>query len=482
MTMKKLLGILNEIVRPGERVFLVGGCVRDILLGRATKDIDLVTDGNPRRLAEQIARRTDGRPFTLHAEIRAYRVVPRPGKTGIPVDLLPLVGELEEDLRRRDFTINAMALPLPLDLADPERHLVDPVGGLTDLRARCIRHMRAEAFSEDPVRLLRAVRIAATLAFDIATETEALVRAQAPLLSGSAAERVRDELFLLLDAKDAAAWVRRLDDLGLLATVIPELEPLKGLEQNANHHLDVWEHTLDALRQCERLPWGEELPDDVAKKARALLAQPVCLPRSRAALLLFATLLHDVAKPQTRGMTAEGVITFRGHDTVGEEVARGICQRLRLSGRETKAVAAAVRGHLLPGFLAWAEPPALLPRYHFFRDTGAAALETLLLSLADRLAARGTAATAERIERHRRFVIEMLRLYLDKAPVACPVVPASGREIMAAAGLPQGPALGDLLEALREAVAIGEIHTHEEALRFARQHRPRTEVPPGGSP
>jgi poly(A) polymerase len=468
--MTRLLKVVNEAPREGEHVYLVGGCVRDLLLDRPIKDLDLATDGNPRRLAERIARRTGGAPFVMHPEMRAYRVVPRQNGGGVWIDVLPLVGSLAEDLLRRDFTINAMALPLPFSPDRLLESLIDPAGGREDLRARRIRHVRPDIFETDPVRLLRAVRIGAAVGFTLAPETEALMPAAAPLLAQAAAERVRDELFALLTLPEPAASVRRLDVLGLLSPILPELDALKGVEQNPNHHLDAWEHTLEVLRQGDLILGGEELPEDVRTPAGALLEEIACPPRSRRALFRLTALLHDVAKPQTRTLTPEGVISFRGHDEEGAVVARTICQRLRLSTREAKSVALAVRAHLWPGFLSHEDPPSDRSRYRFFRDTGNAAVETLLLSLADRLAARGPWAAEAQIARHRRFVVEMLRLYFTGSRVAHPVLPVDGRGLMRALGLKQGPELGAILDALREAVAVGEVATRDEAVALARQH------------
>ncbi|NLB96460.1 MAG: CCA tRNA nucleotidyltransferase [Armatimonadetes bacterium] len=482
--MNATLRALNRPLLPGARVYLVGGCVRDLLLGRPIRDLDLVTDGNPRRLASMVARRTGGAPFLMHAELRAYRIAPR-GSTDAPwVDVLPLTESIEEDLRQRDFTINAMALPVPFDAGNLEQSLVDPCGGLADLHARRLRHTHPDIFTADPVRLLRAVRIAAALEFTLDPETEALVRRDAALLPQSAVERIRDELFALLEVPGSATWVRRMETLGLLAPILPETVALKGLTQNANHHLDVWEHTLEAMRQCEALLIGPELPEDLRAAVAEQLRQPICAPRSRLALLLFSVLLHDIAKPQTRGETPEGIITFARHDVVGAEMAGAICRRYRPSKRETKRVVTAVGSHLRPGFLSVHEPVAARQRYHFFRDMGDATVESLLLSLADRLAARGPWATDAQVERHRRFVEEMLRLSLEGATVAHPVVPIGGRELAEAVGCPQGPLLGDLLDALKEAVAVGEVSTRGEAILFARgwlssrRKRQESEAPP----
>jgi tRNA nucleotidyltransferase/poly(A) polymerase len=478
------LRALNRPLLPGARVYLVGGCVRDLLLGRPIKDLDLVTDGNPRRLASAVARRIGGAPFSLHAELHAYRIAPRGGAAAPWVDVLPLTEAIEEDLRQRDFTINAMALPVPFDATGLERSLVDPCGGLADLHARRLRHTHPGIFIADPVRLLRAVRIAAALEFTLDPETEALVRRDAPLLPQSAVERIRDELFALLALPGSAMWVRRMDSLGLLSSILPETVALKGLAQNANHHLDVWEHTLEAMRQCEALLAGPALPEELRAAVAERLRQPLCAPRSRLALLLFSVLLHDIAKPQTRGETPEGITTFARHDSVGAEIAGAICRRYRLSKRETKRVVTAIGAHLQPGFLSVHEPVTPRKRYHFFRDTGDAAVESLLLSLADRLAARGPWATDAQVERHRRFVAEMLRLTLEGATVAHPVVPIGGRDLAEAVGCPQGPALGELLDALKEAVAVGEVSTRGEAILFARgwvssrRRRQRSEASP----
>ena len=461
-----VLRMLNEVPRPGEHVYLVGGCVRDLLLGRQIKDFDLVTDMNPRPTAERIPRRVGGRPFTMHSE---RRVVPPRSGGGVSFDMQPTAGTIEEDLLARDFTINAMALGLPLDPEHPTQHLLDPAGGAADIGAGVLRHVQPGIFVADPVRLMRAVRIAGKLGFALAPETEALVREHASLLAGAAVERSREEVFLVLEVPGRVEWLRRMDALGLFSVLFPELEPLKGLEQNENHHLDVWEHTLEVVRRCEEILAGAHLPADLSAQVGEALAQPACPPRSRAALLFLSALLHDVAKPQTRAVNERGITTFWDHDEAGAEVAALVCQRYRLSNRETKAVTAAVRTHLRPGFLCADDPPSRRDQYHFFRDTGDAAIEALVLSLADRLAARGPWATEAQVERHSRFVAEMLRLTLERAPVAHPVVPVDGRTLMRALRIPGGPRLGEVVVALQEEVAAGTVSNRDEALAFARE-------------
>ena len=225
------------------------------------------------------------------------------------MDVLPLTEAIEEDLRQRDFTINAMALPVPFDATGLERSLVDPCGGLADLHARRLRHTHPGIFIADPVRLLRAVRIAAALS---SLDPRPGTRRRTPRSCHNQRSNAYDEL-ALLSASEKRHVGAPHGFVGLLSPSCRDVA-LKGLAQNANHHLDVWEHTLEAMRQCEALLAGPALPEELRAAVAERLRQPLCAPRSRLALLLFSVLLHDIAKPQTRGETPEGIITFARHD------------------------------------------------------------------------------------------------------------------------------------------------------------------------
>ena len=445
--MSELISALQGAVRElGASVHLVGGCVRDRLLGRATKDYDAVTSGDPKPLIEAAARAAQASPFLLDPETRTYRAsLP----TGEHLDLCPMRGTIEEDLRLRDFTVDALAVPLeavPTAMleewgrigsgsvetsAEQLRALVvDPTGGLADLEARVLRLGYEGAFADDPVRLLRAVRLAANSDLTIEPATEQALRAQCKLLEGAAAERVRDELLLLLLAPGCSAWLERSREWGLLELVLPELVEMVGVEQSLPHQLDVWRHTLDILDNLRMLlddprPWAGRWMSEVTQRISAPGGH--ALPRR--AFLMLAALLHDVGKPPTQSRDEEGRIRFFEHGPMGAEMAGLIARRLRLSGRETDRLSRTVRYHLRPLLLSQQEQPTDRALYHFFRDLGESALDALLLSLAETESQAIQRRPGER-ERQCEFVLRLLDELFLASPVAAPRLLLSGREII----------------------------------------------------
>ncbi len=461
--------------------YLVGGYVRDRLLGRPSHDADFAVAGEALKLAREVADRFGGHFFPLDEERDTGRAVFR-DEEGEPffVDFARLQGEdIVADLALRDFTIDAIALD-PSDPAEPR--LIDPHGGRGDLRAGLVRAVSETAFRDDPLRTLRAVRLAAELGMAIEPRTEALLREAAPLIGRVSAERVRDELCKIVAQPGAADHLRYLDQLGLLPLLIPEVEPMKGLEQPPPHHLDVFEHSLETVRWLEAVVKG--LKEKVEEEALALvserlgslaprltahLARPTSGGRTRQTMLKLAALLHDVGKPATRSLDEEGRVHFFGHGEKGAAMAAAILRRLRFSAGEVRLMRTITAHHMRPMQMARQEALTKRAIYRFFRDTGEAGVDTLLLYLADHLATWGPHLRASRWERRVEFVASLLEdYYLRRREVISPPKLLNGRDLMRELGLEEGPRIGQLLEAVREAQVEGKVRTREEALAFAR--------------
>jgi len=447
-----------------ERAWVVGGAVRDRLLGRADadEDVDLVVPDDPRRAARRIARAAGGAAFELSDAFGGWRVV-GPGQAW-QVDVTPLQGaSLAADLAARDLTVNAMAEPL----AGGE--IVDPHGGREDLAARRLRMVSPEAFAADPLRTLRVARLACELGFAVDPATAAAARAHAEGLGRVSPERVFAELKRIVVADAALDGLAWMDELGLTAVVLPELDALRGVGQNPYHHRDVHGHTLEVLEATialERDP-AATFGDDLAPAVRALLDEPLADGLTRAGGLRFGALLHDAAKPQTRVELGDGRIGFPGHDAQGAALARDVLARLRASDRLRAYVAALTRHHLDLGFLVHRAPLDRRTVYRYLRDTAPVTVDVTLLSVADRLATRGRNADAA-IARHVALARELLAVALaDRA--AAPVAPlVRGDELARALGIAPGPRLGELLEAIAEARFAGEVATPDEAVALAR--------------
>jgi poly(A) polymerase len=450
-----------ELARIIPEAWLVGGTVRDRVLGRETADFDVATSGSAADVAQALGRAAGGFAFELSEAFGAWRVVAH-DRTW-QVDLLPLNGAtIEEDLGRRDLTINAIAAPLG------SVGYVDPFGGLEDLSARRLRAVSPVAFERDPLRTLRLARLACELGFVADPATQALARAAAPGLAGVASERVFAELRRVVCAPAALAGLELMDAVGATDVVLPELSALRGVEQSRFHHLDVFDHTRSVLAEVialERDP--ERLAGEQAPRLARFLSEPLANELSRGQALRFGALLHDIAKPQTRAVTPQGRITFMGHDASGARLAAEILGRLRTSERLREHVAALTRHHLRLGFLVHEMPLTRRAVYDYLHLTSPVAVDVTVLSVADRLATRGDnaeRAIAAHLELARQMLAEGLAWIADP-----PRPPVRGDELAQALGIPPGPMVGDLLAELEAASFSGEVATPEEAIARARE-------------
>ena len=457
-----MIEVLREALG-GERAWLVGGALRDRLLGRPTPDLDVIVDGDVRGAARRLGRGLGGASFELSDQFGAWRIVAR--DSGWQVDITPLQGgSLEADLGARDLTVNAMAEPLS------GGELVDPYGGARDLAERRLRMVSPAAFAADPLRTIRVARLATELRFDVEPATADAVRANAAGLGDVSPERVFAELRRIVAAEDAVAGVGLIEELGLTDAVLPELTALRGVEQNPYHHRDVYGHTLEVLQatiDLERDPASALGDDDLAEAVQALLAEPLADQLTRGGGLRFGALLHDIAKPRTRTELPGGRIGFPHHDEQGSEMARAALGRLRASERLRAHVAALTRHHLRLGFLVHDMPLDRRAIYRYLVACEPVEADVTLLSVADRLATRGRKAD-EAIARHLELARQVLAEALARR-VAGPQPPlVRGDELADELGIARGPRLGELLAQIAEARFAGEVSTRDEALALAR--------------
>jgi poly(A) polymerase len=281
---------------------------------------------------------------------------------------------------------------------------------------------------EDPLRLLRGVRLATVLGFEIEPETTEMIRRNAEHITEVAAERQREELMLILGTGRAGASLRILDDLGLLSRLLPELDVTRGVDQPKEHHWDVFNHSLQAVGAMEMLLAAEEPEGELHRWLRQeLWSQLSWWPEARAqvsgeraAVLKLACLLHDIGKPETKSFQEDGRMRFFGHADAGAAIARKLLRRLRFPSRETARVAAMVGAHMRPLQMAQQGAPTNRAIYRFFRDTGGAGADTLFLSLADHLAAVGPRVTREGWRRHVAIVSYILRKASEEREVITP--------------------------------------------------------------
>jgi poly(A) polymerase len=447
----------------GVPAWIVGGAVRDELLGRPTADLDLVVDGDVRALAKALSRAAGGPAFELSDAFGAWRIVGPEHRW--QVDIMRLQGaSLVEDLAKRDFTINAMARPLA------GGDVVDPHGGVDDLTARRLRIVTSSSLDDDPLRTLRLARFACELAMEPDPDTIAAATACAPRIVGIAAERVFAELKRVIAADRVLDGLALMDALGLTPHVLPELSALRGVQQNRYHHLDVHDHTLEVLAETvalEREP-GAVLGAELDAPLRAFLAQPLADELTRSTALRFGALLHDAAKPETQAFHDDGtVLGFPGHADLGAERSRAALTRLHTSEKLRAHVALLARHHLGLGYLVHKAPLDGRTIHQYLVKTAPVEVDVSLLSIADRLATRGRKAD-EAIAKHlevARVVLPQALAYADWAAQP-PLI--RGDELARALEIRRGPELGRLLAVIAEARYAGEITTADEAIALAR--------------
>ncbi len=458
------LDVVRRALGESDSTWIVGGAVRDAARGVEIVDLDLVVADDPEATARAIANQARAPVFELSEEFGAWRVV----AGGWQVDVAALRGgDIRDDLAARDFTLNAMAFPLAaIEAAD----LLDPHGGLGDLDAGILRMVSARSFSDDPLRLLRAARLAASLGLEVDAATTAQARELGSRAGEPAGERQFAELRQLIGGNDPLRGVALLDQLGLTGAVLPELEALRGVAQNPNHHLDVLGHTLEVLARTLELE--ADLPayvGDEAGRVEAWLELPLADECTRRTGLRLAALTHDLGKPATRREQA-GFVTFIGHDSVGADIIEGLCSRLRTSRRLSRYLAGIARNHLRLGFLVHQRP---LPRrliYDYLQASDPDPVDLTLLTVADRLSARGSGATAseEMVQGHLELAREMVTEGLDWCEHGPPRSPIRGDELAAELGIDEGPELGRLLAEIEAAVFEGEVASAEQAVEHAR--------------
>jgi poly(A) polymerase len=472
-----LTRISHILTEQGIKSYLIGGLVRDMLLGRDTADIDIAVAADALEVAPKVAMALGGK-YVLLDEINGVgRVVLSHGDAKWELDFSTIKGGIEQDLARRDFTIDAMAIELENFIRQPQSpDLIDPFQGFTDLRKGVIRAVTETAFSSDPVRLLRAVRLAAELDFNIDSETEALIRRDGQLIASVPGERVREELLRLLAVSQGGQFLAYLDELGLLTTLIPELTQLKGVEQPKEHFWDVFEHSIQTvgavdflLRQGEwehaeeeevlaAIPWSPELKEHFDREVSG--------GSTRGLLLKLTALLHDTAKPQTKTIEESGRMRFLGHAKEGAEIVTGIMERLRFSTKEIKLVEVMVRHHLRPTQMSNEGLPTRRAIYRYFRDTEEAGIDILFLSLADHLATRGKQLDLAKWREHAQMVAYILAQHFEEESLTVPPKLIDGHDLISLFGLNPGPKIGEILEAVREAQAAGEVNCRDEALAY----------------
>jgi poly(A) polymerase len=478
--LRALVTEIAAFLRAGDvTAYATGGFLRDAIIGAAPGDIDISVDGEPLGLGPALAAALGGTYFPLDEERRHARVlVPQ---HGVHVDLLPLRGSIEDDLRSRDYTVDAMGALLD-EVATGEAAIIDPAGGSADLREKVVRCVSEQALRDDPLRVLRGARIAIEREFTIEDATADAIRGNAPLLPSSAPERQRDEVLQMMRTDRAGAAFRLLDDLGLLTVVVPEAEVMRDVDQPKEHYWDVMGHAFACADILDALLARSEPGDDASGEIWSALwsglewwneghdyfAQELVPGSPRYALVKLCGFLHDIGKPETKTFDENGRMRFFGHSDSGAAIAGTLMRRLRFSTLETAFVQRMIEAHLRPVQMAQQGAPSDRAIFRFFKATDDAGIATLFLSLADHLATVGPRRNMDAVREHARLVSYVIHKRVADQDVVTPPRLIRGDELIAALGIEPGPEIGRLLSEIEEAQAAGDVRTKEEALALAR--------------
>ncbi|MCW5210545.1 HD domain-containing protein [Desulfobulbus sp. N3] len=468
---EKLALVRREL---GGEVYLVGGSVRDLVLGRSSGDLDLTVSRDAEQWAERLRELTGGTYVELGREEDAARVVLR---QGLDVDFSSFragARSIEEDLHKRDITVNALAVSVHDLLAgrcqEQDRlPVIDPTGGLADLQQQRVRVVTKKSFADDPLRMLRVIRFAAVLGFTVAPDTLEQVRQQRDSIDRVAKERVAYELDLIMASPSAHRAFSEMGACGLLWQILPELQAGQGMGQPASHHLDVFEHCLEALGQMEQILAGL---DRYFPESQAVMAAYLHSKRRRVQMK-WAALLHDVGKPFTYGINEKkgGRITFYNHDMCGADILTEIARRLRWAKEDTALVARLIGGHMRPFFLANNQRQGTLTLkacLRLVRKIGEHLPGLFLVAMSDALAGKGEASPDD-IEQEVAGLFDRLLQVEEKhvTPVRTAPPLITGRDLIEELSLTPGPLFRAILEQVEEAHMEHRISTRAEALALA---------------
>ncbi|HNW39312.1 MAG TPA: HD domain-containing protein [Candidatus Omnitrophota bacterium] len=449
------------------KLYLVGGALRDLILGRSREnpDFDFCLKSGALKFGEKLAGLLHCAFIVLDQENATCRLVKKIDQKIYTFDFSDFrASTLEKDLLHRDFTVNSMAVNLE-DIfggQDLGPLIIDPYGGRVDLKSKIIKVTGESSFKEDPLRILRAFSFGCMLGFGLDKKTLSLAKKEKAKISAVSGERIREELFKILDSAMTYNCLVSLDKLKILEIIFPEIKPMRKIGQGPHHHLDVWQHTLETLNQFESVV-------KEAKKTPAVfdyLQEEIAGLRKRTSLLKLACILHDVGKPKALRYEKKKII-FHGHERIGLGLTREISRRLKLSNEENRHLGRIVLWHLRPGYLAANPHPTARAIFRYFRDTGSDALAVLLLSLADQRATKGPKTSAFSRLRHEQTVKTLIRKLLKQQEEKKPERFLTGFDLMKKFKLPASPLIGKLLSELEEAQAIGKIKNKLQAYQLA---------------
>lgn len=460
----KLKSILKDLAVPA---YLVGGTVRDQLLGREASDLDVVVERDTFNIAMRVAAELGGRCIPLDKTHGTVRVVCNAQGSSVHIDFSPFKGaDIYQDLAHRDFTVNAMAMPVG------EQSLLDPFDGRRHLSAKSIAMVSPSAFRDDPLRILRGFRLAGELGFHIEAETLHAMAANVSRLEQVSGERIFEELTKLMLVRNSYSYINQADkELNLWVYIFPLVDEMRATEQNFYHRDNVWEHSLKTLRCLEELLQRHDWPSPTAAQLQDVLNRHLAGNRPLLVILKIAALMHDIGKPASVGRRLDGRITFYGHEKIGPELIQPFVKRMKLANKEAFALKLLIGQHMRPLWLYNEQPITNSAKYKLYQDLGEYYWPCLILSLADVTATYLSSNRRQEIKAYQKFIFSLLNLAVDERQkkILNPDPLVDGNDLKDYLGLPPSKIIGQLLRAIAEAQVEGVVTNKEQALQFAKE-------------
>ena len=455
----ELLNIIKDNFN--EDIYLVGGAVRDFAMGKNSPDRDLIVSGaDARDFSLRLADFFNAAFVPLDEVNKIYRVV-LPDKVNFFDVTNPVENSLDKDLARRDLTINAVAVNLR------SLNIIDNFGGLCDISNKTLNAISEDNFVDDPLRILRVFRFMSVLGFAISDELLDIVKKHSQLLSVPAVERVNYELLKLFGGKAAYDAVLALDNAGILEMLFPFVKDLKKVPPNTHHHLDLFHHSLEVVRQIQL--YYDEAQGDV----KSHLDEISFGAHSRLAFLKYAGFMHDIGKFSTWTIEQDtGRHRFIKHDDAGAKLAVPYLKKLNFSNKQIEYIASMIKNHMYPSQVISAPDATEKSLMRFVRKMDTNAIDIIILAVADRLSARGEAVTVTMVNENISGLQKLMDFYISVKDSLEPLPKLlSGNEVMQILNIKPSPLLGKIINELHEAQLSGDVMTKEHAIEFVRNFK-----------
>lgn len=435
--------------------YLVGGSVRDALMGKSFVDRDIAIK-NAETFARKLSEQLSATFIELDPENKIYRLVLEDKINYLDISEIQGV-KIEDDLSRRDFALNAIAI----NLANGE--IIDPYNGQADIKNKVIRHIKESNFTDDPLRILRAFRFASTTEFELAESTKACIEKYKHLLFTPAKERINYELMKLFGGKYTGKTLLLMDEFGILEDIFPYVKEMKKVPPNTHHHLDLFHHVVETVRNIE------ELYNNASEAEKTHLDAVDFGGFPRINHLKLAGFLHDIGKFSTWTIEESGRHRFIKHDDVGAKMCVPFLREMKFSKKQIEYISTMIKAHIYPSNVIDAPDLSDKVMMRYLRKMGTNVIDNIILAKADRLSARGEAITEEIVQKNLEGLDKLLDFYLEKRETMKPLPKLlDGIEIMQIKGIKQSPELGKIINALKEAQLNGDVNTKEEAIEFVK--------------